>query len=218
MNKKIIRLVSLLAILATMSACKPDKIEAEIYTSDIQKSLAGSIVEVPLTVSFSMMGDDKKGDLEKASNAAKKYLDDKAEFKMSKNDWGDVMVVKFNVPIGTEAALKTYLSSKNRPFAFTVVGSSIMLEATPYLKELNQDLEAINMMLNVDIPAKSTVVRIVGDLEEAPEVTAIAVFVDNKAELIFQKKIERRSTVNLDYKGEDASVYSQIRPHFTLKF
>lgn len=218
MKSKLTMCVSLIAMLAILSGCEPDKMEIEVYTSDIQKASSEGVVEVPLTATFSILGEDKDGDLPKASAVAKRYLDEKAEFKMSKGDWGDVMVVKCSVPMGTEAALKTYLASKHRPFALTISGATVKLGPTEHLKSLNQDLRGINMMLDVDMPAKSTVVRFVGDMAEAPEVTAIAVFVDKKPELIFRKKIERRDSVDVDYKGGEASVYYEIAPQFSVKF
>lgn len=218
MKSKLIICLASIAMLAILSGCKPDKMEIEVYTSDIQKASTEGVVELPLTATFSIMGEDEDGDLPKASAVAKRYLDEKAEFKMSKGDWGDVMVVKCSVPMGTEDALKTYLASNHRPFALTVSGATVKLGSTEHLKSLNQDLGGINMMLDVDLPAKRTVVRLVGDMAEAPEVTAIAVFVDKKPELVFRKKIERRASVDIDYKGEEASVYSEIAPQFSVEF
>jgi hypothetical protein len=207
-----------LMALALLSGCKPDEMQIEVYTSDIQKASAEGIVEVPLTATFSILGEDEDGDLPKASAIAKRYLDEKAEFKISKGAWGDMMVVKCSIPMGTEPALKTYLASTRRPFALTISGTTVTLGPTVHLDSLNQDLRGINMMFAVDLPAKSTVVRFVGDMAEAPEVTAIAVFVDKKPELVFRKKIERRASVVIEYKGEEASVYSEIAPQFSLNF
>ena len=206
------------AITACMSGCKPNKMEIEIYTADIQKASTAAVVEVPLTATFSIMGEDKDGDLPKASEVAKRYLDEKAEFKMSKGDFGDVMVVKCTIPMGTADALKTYLAGKHCPFALTIKNGTVVLGSTEHLKTLNQDLGGINDMLDVDMPAKSTVFRLVGDMETAPEITAVAVFVDKKPELVFRKKVERRNSVDVDFKGEEASVYSEIAPQFSIKF
>ena len=218
MNSKALSIVVAVAVIGILSGCKPDKMKVEVYTSDIQKASTKGVVEVPLTATFSMMGEDDEGVLPKATAVAKRYLDEKAEFKISKGDWGDVMVVKCSVPMGTAASLKTYLTSNHRPFAVTISNSSVKLGPTEHLKSLNRDLRGINMMLDVDMPAKSTVVRFVGDMAEAPEITAIAVFVDKKPELIFRKKVGRRETVALDYKGKDASVYSELPAQFTVKF
>jgi|APSaa5957512622_1039677.scaffolds.fasta_scaffold63608_1 hypothetical protein len=217
MKNQILGIVSALFALFILFGCKPDKIVLEVYTSDILKASTESVVEVPLTATFSIMGEDEDGNLPKASAVAKRYLDMKAEFKMSKGDWGDVMVIKCSVPMGTPEALKTYLAANHRPFALTINDSIVKLVATEHLKTLNQDLGGINMMLDVNMPAKSTIVRFIGDMAEAPEIKAFAVFVDNKPEIVFRKKIARRASFDIDYKGGDASIYSEIAPQFQVK-
>jgi hypothetical protein len=201
-----------------LSGCKPDKLEMEIYTSDIQKATSTGVVEVPLTATFSIMGDDDDNDLPKAAEVAKRYLDEKAEFKQSKGTMGDVMVVKCSIPMGTADALKAYLTTKHRPFALTAKGSAVEFAPTEHLKALNQDLSGISMMLNVELPSGSTVVRIVGDSAEAVEVHALAIFVDEKPELVYRKKLNRRDTVSLDYRGGEDSVYSEVPAQFTVTF
>lgn len=218
MKNQILGIVSALFALFILFGCEPDKVELEVYTSDIQKASTESVVEVPLTATFSIMGVDEDGILPKASTVAKRYLAKNAEFKMSKGDWGDVMVVKCSVPMGTPEALKIYLAANHRPFALTINDSIVKLVATEHLKSLNQDLGGINMMLDVNMPAKSTIVRFIGDMAEAPEITAFAVFVDKKPELVFRQKIARRASVDIDYKGGEASVYSEITPQFRVKF
>ena len=210
--------VSILSIvlLSIFPGCKPDKIEVEIFTSDVQQVSAGGIVEVPLTAIFSLIGEDTSGNLPRASAVAKHYLNADAEFKISKGDWGDVLVVKCNIPMGTEAGLNSYLANNRRPLAFVVEGSSVMLKSTQHIDGLNRELGSVNMMLDLDMPAKSTIVRLIGDMAEAPQLTAIAVFVDEKAELVFKKGIKRRQTVEVEFNGEDASVYSEVPIQFFI--
>ena len=45
-----------------LPACKPDKLEIEVYTSDIQSVNEGEVIEVPLKVEFSIIGEDKNND------------------------------------------------------------------------------------------------------------------------------------------------------------
>lgn len=59
-----------MAMLVIVSGCKPDKLEIEVYTSDIKKA-ESEVVEVPLTATFSIMGEDDDGVLPKASVVAK---------------------------------------------------------------------------------------------------------------------------------------------------
>lgn len=206
------------ALLVIMSGCKPDKMVIEVYTSDIQKASSEGVVEVPLTATFKIMGEDKEGVLPKAQAVAKKYLNDKAEIKISKGEWGDVMVIKCTIPMGTAGALKNYLASQSRLLTLTVGKSTVTLNKTVHLEQLSQELSGINMMLGVGLPASSTKFRLVGDNEKGPEITAIAVFSDNTPELIFRKKVERRQSIEIDYRGGDGSVYSELPPHFTVKF
>jgi hypothetical protein len=215
MKSKLAICIASLAMLTILSGCKADKVEVVVYTSDIQKASIDGVIEIPLTATFSLMGEDEAGNLPKASAVAKRYLDEKSEFKISKGDWGDVLVVKCSVPMGTTNALKTYLTSKHRPFALTITDSTVKLEPTQHLKNLNQDLGGINMMLDVEMPASRTIFRFIGDMAEAPEVKAFAVFVDKKPELVFQKKIERRDSVDVNFKG---GVYSEINPQFNVYF
>ena len=52
--------------LIVLSACKPNSIEIEVYTSDIKYVANGEVLEVPLKAAFSLMGEDKKNQLPKA--------------------------------------------------------------------------------------------------------------------------------------------------------
>lgn len=215
---KLSMLIITTALLVVLSGCKPDKVVLELYTSDIHKAGTEGVVDVQLTAIFEHMGKDEDGSLLKASDVAKRYLDEKADIKIFEGKDGDVMVVKSTVPMGTEEALKTYLVNTPRPYALTIKNTVVILGATQHLKSLNQDLRGIDGMPDIEMPAQSTVVRFVGDMEEAPEVTAVAVFVDKKPELLFQQKVEQRSSVEIDFKGGDASVYSGITPQFIVKF
>ena len=49
-------------------------------------------------------------------------------------------------------------------------------------------------------------------------VSATAVFSEKKPYLHFEKDIKKRKSVVIDFKGGDGSVYSEIAPHFSVKF
>lgn len=215
MSRAFVSILSII-LLFVSSGCRPDKIEVEIFTSDVQQASTEGIVEVSLTATFSLIGEDTGGNLPKASAVAKHYLNENADFKISKGDWGDVLVVKCNIPMGTEASINSYLANNRRPLAFVIKGSSVMLKSTQHLESLDRELSRVNMMLDLDMPAKSTAVRLIGDMAEAPLITAIAVFVDEKPELVFKKSIERRETVEFEFNGEDASVYSEVPIQFFI--
>lgn len=219
---KLRSLAGALMLLYAFCGCSPDKLEMEIYTADIQKALGADVVEVPISVSFSLLGEDDDNDLPKAAEVAKRYLGEDAEFRISKGDMGDSMVVKCRIPMGTSAGLKGYLASKHRPLALTIItdtkANTIKFGPTAFMKDLNQDLQGISGMLEVDLPANSTLVRIIGDSEKAPTISAIAVFVDEKPELVYRTTVERRKSIALEYKGDAASVYSQIPLQFSTTF
>lgn len=128
MSKAFVSIISIV-LLSVFLGCKPDRIEVEIFTSDIQQVSTGGIVEVPLTATFSTIGRDNDN-LPEASAVAKHYLNEGAEFKISKGDWGDVLVVKCNIPMGTESSINSYLVNNRRPLAFVIDGSSVMLKNT----------------------------------------------------------------------------------------
>lgn len=222
MRLKTFIVVSGLALLVIMSGCKPEEMEIEVYTSDLKSVISGDVVELPLIATFSMLGEDEEGVLSNSIAVAKKYLNEKAEFKISKGDFGNVLVIKCTVPMGNDAALATYLGKHHRPLALTVLnsktGTEVAILKTDHFKQLSQDLSGVNMMLNFEFPAESTKFRFVGDLKEGPEIAALAVFSDNKPELIFKKTVDRRQNVEIDYRGGDASVYSEISPIFNVRF
>jgi len=206
------------AVSLLLASCKPDSLELEIYASDIQGVGEKGVVAVPLTATFSMMGEDEEGHFDKVTAIAQKYLGEEAEFKTSKGLFGDVLVVKCTIPMGAKESLAEELMATRRPFSLTVEGAKVSFGKTKHFDDLNKEVRAIDMMLSLDPNASSTKIRLVGDMEKSPEVKAIAVFVDNKAELELQKQLGRRTSLVLEFKGGDESVYSQIDPQFDIMF
>jgi len=60
---KVISIIFSFIIIIVMSGCKPDKLEIEIYTSDIESASDGEVVEVPLKATFNLLGEDKENQL-----------------------------------------------------------------------------------------------------------------------------------------------------------
>jgi len=52
--------------------CKPDVMNIEVYTSDIEIAADGELFEVPVQVEFSLLGDDEDGTLDRVISASKK--------------------------------------------------------------------------------------------------------------------------------------------------
>ena len=206
------------ALFLLLASCKPDSLDLEIYASDIQGVSVRGVVDVPLTATYSLMGEDEEGYIAKVSRIAQKYLGEDAEFKSSPGMFGEVLVVKCTIPMGTKESLALYQQASRRPFSLTVDGTKVSLGKTKHFDALNKEISDVNMMLGLDLNAVSTKIRLVGDMKDSSKVTAIAVFVDNKAELEFQKQLERRMSLVLEFKGGDESVYSQIAPQFNIIF
>ena len=57
---RIISIIISLLMCIVLIGCKPDSLEIEIYTSDVESAFDGEVVEVPLKATFSLMGRIKK--------------------------------------------------------------------------------------------------------------------------------------------------------------
>ena len=68
-NSKIIFLF--LASFIFLNACNPNISETTIYTSDFEEVKNGEVIDVPMKLSFQMIGDDADNSLEKSKNIAK---------------------------------------------------------------------------------------------------------------------------------------------------
>ena len=201
-----------------MSACKPDSIEIEVYTSDIKSVANGEVLEVPLKASFNLMGEDKENQLPKAKIIALKYLPSDSEVQIAKGTYGKVMSVVTTIPIGNKTGIQEYLKKNSRLAAVLVEGGTVkILPTLAALKNLNKELSTINFMLSVNLPARSTTFRLVSDTKEKMNISAIAVFSEKKPYLIYSKDVKRRKSIELKFMGGSGSVYKEIPPQFSVK-
>ena len=198
--------------------CKPDNMEIEIYTSDIESASEGEVTEVPLKATFNMMGEDEDNQLPKAKKVALKYLPTDSTVEVVKGEYGQTMSIVSSIPIGTSSALKKYLK-KNKRIAMIVFEKGIVtLKQTKLLTKLDEELSEINFMLGAKLPASNTTFRIVSDSKKKVNISASAVFSEKKPYLHFSKDLKKRKSVVIDFKGGDESVYSEIAPTFGVKF
>ena len=52
--------------LSVTGGCKPDKLTLEVYSSDVEVAALGQeIIDIPLEVEFSLLGDDEEGLLDR---------------------------------------------------------------------------------------------------------------------------------------------------------
>ena len=68
------RIIFIILIILISIGCKPDNLEIEVYTSDVEFAQEGEVITVPVKASFNLLGDDESGDLERARRVSAKYL------------------------------------------------------------------------------------------------------------------------------------------------
>ena len=215
------KILSLLFLSIIISGCNPSEVDITIYTSDIEPTLEGDIVEVPIKASFSLYSDDEDGDLDRATAIAEKYLSQDSIFSQSSGDWGETLVVETTIPMGTLENLQNYLLSNNRVAVIVVedIGEvELSLYPTEYTDALNSELSDINFMLGFTLPADSTNFRIVSDSRNDVDVNATAVFVSKKPYLYFLKTLKKRDEAEIVFKGTSDSVYNEIYPVVYINF
>ena len=208
----------IVSISIVIGGCKPDKLEIEVYTSDIESASEGEVVEVPLKSTFSLMGEDKENQLPEAKKIALKYMPSDSEIEISKGTFGQVMTIVSSIPIGSSTALSKFLQQNPRIAMVVVENGMVTLQPTETIEKLDKELSKINFMLGLDLPAKNTSFRVVSDSKKKVNISATAVFSEKKPYLNFSKDIKKRKSVVIDFKGGGDSVYSEVAPQFSVKF
>ena len=198
--------------------CKPDNLEIEIYTSDIESASEGEVVEVPLKATFRLMGEDKENQLPLAKEVALKYMPNDSEIEISKGNFGQVMTIVSSIPSGSDSVVKKFLQQNPRIAMVIVENGMVTLQPTETLSKLDNELSKINFMLGAEFPVGNTAFRIVSDSKGKVNVSATAVFSEKKPYLNFSKDIKKRKSVVIDFKGGNGSVYSEIALQFSVKF
>ncbi len=197
--------------------CKPDNLEIEVYTSDIESASDGEVVEVPLKATFRLMGEDKENQLPEAKKIALKYMSSDSEIEISKGTFGQVMTIVSSIPLGSKSALSKFLQKNPRIAMIVVENGIVKFLPTKTIKKLDKKLSKINFMMGAELPAKNTSFRIASDSKKKVNISATAVFSEKKPYLHFSKDLKKRKSVVIDFKGGAESVYSEISPHFSIK-
>ena len=202
----------------SLIGCKPDDILVNLYTTDVDVAADGEVVEIPVTAKFSLLGEDDDGSLERAVKATQRYLHPDTKFTRSQSEFSETLVVETLIPLGTQKALKNYFTT-NASVAYLELfnntefgGYEITLYGSKGAASLHQTLQGINFMLGFDLPAGSTVIRVISDSRKKILVEADAVFVSSEPHLYFSTDLERRDEVNIEFKGGDDSIWSAIAP------
>ena len=215
--------ISLFLGIVFLSACTPDVVDINLYTSDVEDAaFEGEVIEVPVKVSFSTYSDDEDDDLEKATIIAEKYLSPDSVFSQSTGDWGETLVIETTIPLGTLDNLNSYLESNTRIAVLLVEvdesGNWIDVTFRPidFASALNSELSDINFMLGFELPAADTNFRVISDNKNEIAVYATAVFVSQKPYLYFEKILKKRDEAEIVFKGSSDSVYSEIYPFISI--
>ena len=215
MKNIFLKIITLVFLSMIISSCSPSLVDLSIYTTDIEATLDGEIVEVPIKASFTLYSDDEDGDLDRATAIAEKYLSQDSIFSQSSGDWGETLVIETTIPMGTLENLQNYLASNNRVAVIIVedIGEiELSLYPTDYADALNSELSDINFMLGFELPADSTNFRIISDSRNDVQIDATAVFVSEKPYLYFSKTIKKRGEAEIVFKGTSDSIYNEIYP------
>lgn len=199
--------------------CKADNAEVTLYTSDIEDAVAGKVVEVPVKVTFRIMGKDKKNLLGKSVAVARKYLSKDSKFSRSKGQFGENLVIETKIPMGKFGPMlkfsKTigprlggvFINPKGNRLDF-IIGNKGR-------KALNKELRKISYMLSLEKIIKRATYRIISDSRKTYKVAGYSVWVSKKPYLRYTKSLKRREEAVLTFKGGSASIYSQLK-HFVL--
>lgn len=217
--------LAILSISVLLSGCKPDKFNTTIYTSDVDIAFTDEVIEVPIVASFSLLGEDDQGIIDRVITASKRFLSPKSNFSKSSTMMGERLVIETKIPMGSVKLLSKYLQNNKRLAALVVSKNNaikdtyeISLEKTSYTSNFSTILNNINILLELDLPAKESIFRITSDSRKPIEVSALAVFVSKKPYLIYSKKLERRDFVEIEFSGEEGSVYSEVSPILNLSY
>ncbi len=201
--------VSLLVFIV-FTSCTPRKFLTEIYTSDFEMANEGEVIQIPTTIEFSFPVKDKDDVIKRAQQKTLPFLSKGSTMELSTARFGKTLTIQTKFPMGN----KSVLAEKQAGALFHIVVEKdrLFIVPTKSLEKLNETLKEISFGLDVDLPPTRTVFRIISDSRNDFTISAIAVFSNNKAYLGFDKTLKRRDSVEIEFSGDDGSVYKEINP------
>ena len=111
-----------------LNACNPNSSQITIYTTDFDEVKKGEIVDIPMKLSFQMIGEDEDNSLEKSKNIAIKFLHPDSKFYITKGQYTkDFVVETFAAPVYPLYA--TTPTAARMPMMATTTRSSIRVKA-----------------------------------------------------------------------------------------
>ena len=220
---KIINLFLFSNLLLLLNACNPNSSQITIYTTDIDEVKKGEIVDIPMKLSFQMIGEDEDNSLEKSKNIAIKFLHPDSKFYITKGQYTKDFVVETSIPmlIADDNKINDYFNNNIRLFAlyyyprFTNAGSDKveLVFQKPTADGLNRKLLSINPLLQLKSPPTEMKFRIISDSKKEKKIGAYSVWVSKKPFLSKLANLKRREEVEFVFKGGADSIYSNIPAH-----
>ena len=213
-------------LLLLLNACNPNSSQITIYTTDIDEVKKGEIVDVPMKLSFQMIGEDEDNSLEKSKNIAIKFLHPDSKFYITKGQYTKDFVVETFIPmlIADDNKINDYFKNNIRLFAlyyypkFTNAGSDKveLVFQKPSADGLNRKLLRINPLLQLKSPPTEMKFRIISDSKKEKKIGAYSVWVSKKPFLSKLANLKRREEVEFVFKGGADSIYSNIPAHIYI--
>lgn len=212
MIKKILIKVIFISSILFLISCNPDEMQITLYTSDIDSVSDGEVVNLPVKISFSMFGDDKNNDLEKAKNIAKNYLSSDTKFSISNGEYSKFFIVDTTLPFQSK------VMNARQVGGFLYIpdpqkqdyGQIKFTYNNNIIKEIDTLLSNINIMLSLNLPPKTYKLRIISDSKAMFEINSYSAWILKKPHVEKVTTLKRREEVELIFKGGSASIYSQI--------
>ena len=222
-HNKMINLFLLSNLLLLLNACNPNSSQITIYTTDIDEVKKGEIVDIPMKLSFQMIGEDEDNSLEKSKNIAINFLHPDSKFYITKGQYTKDLVVETFIPMLTadDNKINDYFKNNIRLFAlyyypkFTNAGSDKveLVFQKPTADGLNRKLLRINPLLQLKSPPTEMKFRIISDSKKEKKIGAYSVWVSKKPFLSKLANLKRREEVEFVFKGGADSIYSNIPAH-----
>lgn len=169
------------ALVFGLVGCTPDEVIVTIPTSAIQKSQAGEVGYASAKVTYSVLDEDGKNQLEKCKEVAAKFVGEDGTVELSGGlDPTDsepaYLTATFKMPICTP---------QNKEKVKFIPPAALWLENNaltfnPCVKRLNAELKKINDGIKAEYNGGRTVFRLVGDSEKVVQLRVFAVFIDKK--------------------------------------
>jgi hypothetical protein len=218
-----ILLIPFLLSQLALTGCKPDSLSTEIYTEDLISASNGNVIQVPVTLSFSMLGNDDQNLFDRVKLTARRYTSPRTTFSESKGSFGDKLTIQTEIPLGTPDRLRSFFANNPRLLGIEVSkpknakGLRAVFIKTDLVKSFDAELRSIDFMLSLELPASSSEIRILSDSKTPKVISGTAVFVAEKPYLKFETTLNKRESTELIFKGTEGSVYYEIDPEFNIR-